>query len=323
MTTPSFAIASKSRGGPAPWARMLPKLAAPWLIGYSAVHTWWAFGHAPHVARFPYREHVIGNEWTAVLAADLALVATILLAAGVVRWAPRAWAWATIGTACVAGLFLIAASGMFGAELAGLLMGGGITPSSFFGRGSGVVGGALTVLGALVGLRTLREACLRCGRPLDSDRRRGEREDPSPAWGFFGGYLAMVACVGRLVAEVVAEHGLSTQVGKVVFTVVFLLAGTLLPMALVHRFGRIWPAWVPIVSGRRIPRWLVLGPALPVAGGLVGYFGLGGVQALATDPGVGWFLYVAVSTYAAWGVGLGIAAASYYRMTRPACSHQR
>jgi hypothetical protein len=47
----------------------------------------------------------------------------------------------------------------------------------------------------------------------------------------------------------------------------FVLAGTLLPLALVHSWGRVLPRWVPLLAGRRVPRWLLLGPAFGIAAG--------------------------------------------------------
>ncbi|MGH3357317.1 MAG: hypothetical protein ACRDO7_00845, partial [Nocardioidaceae bacterium] len=58
------------------------------------------------------------------------------------------------------------------------------------------------------------------------------------------------------------ETPMSGGVSVLVFEAGFLLAGTVLPLALVHGWGR------------RIPRWLVLGPAIGVSAGIVVYFGL-------------------------------------------------
>ncbi|MFC0005641.1 hypothetical protein [Micromonospora siamensis] len=114
-----------------------------------------------------------------------------------------------------------------------------------------------------------------------------------------------------------------------VFEVGFLLAGVLLPLALVHRWGRIWPGWVPLLAGRRIPPALLLVPAAVFAVGLVGYFGVGLVDlAVETvtgtfDPGDGrfplGFFWVAEPAYWVWGWGLGVAALSFRTRTRPVC----
>ncbi|GAA3381902.1 hypothetical protein GCM10020369_01670 [Cryptosporangium minutisporangium] len=55
------------------------------------------------------------------------------------------------------------------------------------------------------------------------------------------------------------------------------LAGTLLPLALAHRWGRLWPAWFLPLRGRAVPRWLVLGTGLFVGGSLTAYFGVVGM----------------------------------------------
>ena len=62
----------------------------------------------------------------------------------------------------------------------------------------------------------------------------------------------------------------------------YALAGTLLPLALAHRWGRIWPAWTGPLRGRAVPRWLVLGPGLFIGASLTAYFGIAGMTAL--DP---------------------------------------
>ncbi|MCO1597057.1 hypothetical protein M8C17_18030 [Micromonospora sp. RHAY321] len=102
-----------------------------------------------------------------------------------------------------------------------------------------------------------------------------------------------------------------------------LLAGTLLPLALVHRWGRIWPGWVLPLAGRRVPRWLVAGPGFFVGAGLTTYFGIGGMTAWATGnnvSGATWFLAVVLPAYTLWGLGLLVAATSYLSLTRPECA---
>jgi hypothetical protein len=121
-------------------------------------------------------------------------------------------------------------------------------------------------------------------------------------------------------------HGGASVAG---FEAGFILAGTVLPLALVHRWGRAFPRWVPVLATRRVPRWLVLGPAFAIAGGMTAYFGVSLVK-LAIDTFNGtWnggedplplaFFWVAVPAYLAWGVGLGTTAVGYYTLTRPTC----
>jgi hypothetical protein len=96
----------------------------------------------------------------------------------------------------------------------------------------------------------------------------------------------------------------------------FVLAGTLLPLALVHRWGR------------SVPRWLVAAPALAISTGLTAYFGIATGQLLLDLVGVvsnvddGYpaaFLWVAVPAYLVWGLTMGAAALSYLRRTSRPC----
>ncbi len=100
------------------------------------------------------------------------------------------------------------------------------------------------------------------------------------------------------------------------FETCFVLAGTVLPLALVHSRGR-------------VPRWLLLGPVFGIGGVLTVYFGVSMVGfAVATLTG-SWsrngtplplaFFWVAMPAYLVWVLGLVAAAIAYYRVTRPRC----
>ena len=73
-----------------------------------------------------------------------------------------------------------------------------------------------------------------------------------------------------------------------VFEVGFVLAGTVLPLALVHPWGRVLPRWVPPLAGRRVPGWLLLGPGVRHCGGLTIYFGVGTAQLAVETLGGTW-----------------------------------
>jgi hypothetical protein len=98
----------------------------------------------------------------------------------------------------------------------------------------------------------------------------------------------------------------------------FLLAGTVLPLLLVYRLGRIFP------------RWMLLWPGAGLGTGITAYFGVGLVQmivaALSGKPVYGdvgdlpeSFFWVAVPAYVVWGAGLAIATYGYYLRTRKPC----
>jgi hypothetical protein len=186
----------------------------------------------------------------------------------------------------------------------------------FFVRAVGVIGGFLTLWISREEFRRVRSACERCGRV--HGRSPEHRTDETPRWAYLGGYLAVTGLAGRMIPvayDEITEGGAFEGPGGVgfkLFIVLMLLAGTVLPLALAHRWGRIWPAWVLPLAGRNVPRWLVLGLCL--------YFGLAGMSALATGQTLGDLgAVLAIGGYTLWGVGLLVASASYYRLTKPKC----
>lgn len=218
---------------------------------------------------------------------------------------------------------------------------------------AGCMAAAVLVGGtALAAGRRLRGGCLGCGRPArrtpaGSSGSTGpvgaetpgiagtDGEVRAPWWAFAAGYAAVLGCVIRFGAqaligfgpEAAPATGSAGRVAGLAFLAAAALAGTLLPLAQVHRFGRTWPRWVLGLAGRRVPRWLVLGPGLGVSVGMTAYFGTGLVQLLTepasaaqADPYPSWFMGVAMSAYLVWGAGLGVAALSYRLLTRPRCT---
>lgn len=238
------------------------------------------------------------------------------------RWAAVGLGWATAAGLAVASAGLVL-------DVLRVLPGGptgvGQPPFSataFLARAGCLIAAILIARTALRGRRRLRGACSRCGR-LGTDSGRTS----APRWAMAAGYLAVAACVTRIAAEVVTWQIPATPANVtsvVVFAIGMVLAGTLLPLALVHRWGRVWPRWVRPVAGRRVPRCLVLGPAFFVSGGLTSLFGPELIKMMLRPPssfgqfGVA-FLWLAISSYTVWGLALGIAAASYFQRTRTPC----
>lgn len=244
-------------------------------------------------------------------------------AAGSLRWAAIGIGWTTAAglTVASAGLVLDVLR-----VLPGGPTGAGQPPFSaiaFLARTGCLTAAILIARTSLRGQRRMRGACPRCGRP-GTDRCRAT----APRWARAAGYLAVAACLTRIAAEAVTWKIPATPANVtsvVVFAIGMALAGTLLPLALVHRWGRVWPRWVRPVAGRRVPRWLVLGPAFFVSGGLTSLFGPELITMMLRPPssfgqfGVV-FLWLAISSYTVWGLALGIAAASYFRRTRTPCA---
>ncbi|MET9022825.1 hypothetical protein ABZV93_22875 [Actinopolymorpha sp. NPDC004070] len=348
------------------WSACLPALVVGFVLAYGALRTYWALGHRPWFPPIGPDLLAFSGWGVVVLCAAAAAVAGVIRllvgplgvvsedddpAAPSVTGARGAMArasagWAAVVLAWVVSAALTSAACLLLLDVVGLLfvgLGMSFDVGALLSRAGCMAGAVLVGRTALAGGRRLRNGCPACGR------RRGGRaacDTPagssvgggtvrSPSWAFAAGYLAVLGCVARFGAqalvgfgsEAAPTTGAAGRVAGFAFLAAAALAGTLLPLAQVHRFGRVSPRWVLGLAGRRIPRWLVLGPGLGVSVGMTAYFGTGLVQLLtepasatSTDPYPSWFMGVAMSAYLVWGVGLGIAALSYRLLTRPRCS---
>ncbi|MDN3238255.1 hypothetical protein [Glycomyces tritici] len=293
--------------------KRLLQVAAAWNTGYALIHIYWAAAGAPRFTSFG--ESFVPGRWTPVAIAAAAVLACLPLTrpriAIVLGWA--------------AGAAMTGYSFMFALDLVSALF-GEFTAANWPGfliRGAGVAGGVLTMRCAAAIQRREQHACPQCARRHGRSPER--RTDPSPWWAYAAAYLALAGASSRFIAELAGGLPWSpTDPAALVFLVMYGLAGALLPPALAHRWGRIWPRWVVPLAGRDVPRWLVLVPAFMVGGGLTGYFGLVGTTYTARgdfSPEYPlWWTLVVIPGYTLWGVGILIAAASYLRLTRPECT---
>ncbi|GIG86154.1 hypothetical protein [Plantactinospora endophytica] len=304
--------------GPAPGgiaAAWAPSLVLLWALGYGGLRVHWALGGAPEFPPlgtdlFPFAG------WGAV-----ALVgAAAPLAVALVR--VDRWWWPLTGAAWGVSVALMALCPLLLLDAVGLLIPGlglSVDPVGFASRAGCLAGGVLLA----VATDGYRRRC-RGDRPLFGGRLAG-----TPRWARVAAYLAVAGCLVRLAAQYavgMAEIPIATGPAVLAFEAGFLLAGLVLPLALVHGWGRVFPRWVPVLAGRRVPRWLLLGPGFGLGLGLVGYFGVGtGQLAVETatgswDPGDGtyplWFFWVSMPAYLVWGCGLTVAALAYWRRTR-------
>ncbi|GAA1670663.1 hypothetical protein GCM10009745_11570 [Kribbella yunnanensis] len=296
---------------------MIPRAGAYALCSvlYGTAHLFWAATGPPEFARI---ESVIEAVWIGAIPALLAAAGYTMLRSGrrMVRWAALGVTW--LGCAGMAAYCLL-----LWPTLAQLLTVPFGEPMS--GAELGAVGLRLLGTASAAGLayavrphfRALRGACLTCGRlhatAIPADAARIQR------WGLAGAYFAVGCCTIRMIPAVrgwIAAGGIEGPAGFVLFVALLVLAGTLLPLALAHSWGRVWPRWLGPLAGRRVPRWLVLGPGVMMSVGLSVYFGIGGLTALLLGLTGG---AVEIIAYIGWGLGLAVASASYARRTRPRC----
>ncbi|MET8040857.1 hypothetical protein ABZU25_08330 [Micromonospora sp. NPDC005215] len=311
----------------------MPAGTALWVTAYAVVHAWWAVRGAPPFAE-PGESFFPGG-WLPVVPALLSAAVVLLIRSGTERDRSTGVRWALAALGWLSGVSMVLYSFMFPLSL--LMILGGLFGMdldamdwvTLLAQGSGALGGALTIAIANAEQRRARGACHGCGRV--HGRSPEGRDAPAPSWALFAGYLAVAACLARFVAEI--AHGFVSSKAPeipwsfmITFIVLMLLAGTLLPLALVHHWGRIWPGWVLPLAGRKVPRWLVAGPGLFVGAGLTTYFGIGGMTAWATGnnvDGAAWFLAIVLPAYTLWGLGLMVAASSYVSQTKPECALSR
>ncbi|WP_275006269.1 hypothetical protein [Promicromonospora iranensis] len=314
-------VTSVPRSRPAVLRRLTPVIVA-WAVLYGSVRIYFALGNAPTFSPLP-QDLMLYPYWGAVALCAAAGLAAVALRLTTGSRAVLAAAWA------VTAAILVACPLVLLDIVGGLLAGLGIPIDlvSFASR-AGMLSGALLLAAASLSYqREMRGGCQRCGRA-----RPAVRDERTPRWAWWAAYLAVAGCLVRVAAQLSVGFGDIVDdagVALVVFEAGFILAGTLLPLALVHRFGLIWPAWVLPLAGRRVPRWLVLGPGLLFGGMMTLYFGFGLAQmvgALVSGAAVygdgvssAGFLWTSVSAYLVWGAGLTVASVARFRATRPSC----
>ncbi|MER7441846.1 hypothetical protein [Micromonospora avicenniae] len=285
-----------------------------WAVAYGGVRLAWTVGEAPEFRQFG--SDLLGfSGWRSVALCVVAGVVAVALDRAA-AWRPvlAALAWAVTGA-------LVAAAAILLPELVSLLLlaaGPYFDPVAFASRLGCVTGAILLGLATARYQRRTRGGCPDCCRTGRPGRQR-----PAPArWARWAAYAAVAGLVTRFAAQfVVGFDGLTTDASLIGLEIGLLLAGVLLPLALVHRWGETWPRWVPLLAGRTIPRPLLLVPGFGLGTGIVAYFGMGLVQLASGSVSEfsDTFLWVAMSAYCILGLGLLVASSDYHLRTRAAC----
>ncbi|TDC39408.1 hypothetical protein E1211_04380 [Micromonospora sp. 15K316] len=285
-----------------------------WAVAYGGVRLAWTIGEAPEFG--PFVSDLLGfTGWRSV---------ALCVAAGVLAVAlDRAATWRPVlaGVAWTVTGALVAAAGILLPELVGFLLftvGPYFDPVALASRLGCVTGAALLGLATAGYQRRTRGDCPDCCRT----GRPGLRRSAPARWARWAAYAAVVGLVTRFAAQfVVGFDGLTQNASLIGLEIGLLLAGVLLPLALVHRWGEIWPGWVPLLAGRRIPRLLLLVPGFGLGAGIVAYFGMGIVQLSSGSVSQfsDTFLWVAMSAYCLLGLGLLAASGDYHLRTRVPC----
>lgn len=292
---------------------LVPLLA--WAIVYGSVQIW-SLVNGP------------GNALGAFTGAPAAILCAAAAVAGI--WQHRSPAPASIVLGATAAAMLAVAPYRIVLDLFGLVYSGsGIAFSAGpFANRAGCLAGA-----ALLAVSTVAAA-----RRRSAGTAPAAALDRPPRWAWASAYLVVAAFAVRMIWQAGFESSPSSG-SSITFAdapltgaltmVPFAAAGLLLPLALVHSWGRVFPRWVPLAAGRRVPRPLLLVPAALASVLILAYFASGTVALAATalrlTPGdaaeaarVLAGTWLADLAYVAWGAGLAGAAVGYHRVTRRA-----
>jgi hypothetical protein len=241
----------ESHGTVPPQLRARARLAVVVAAGYGTLRLFWVLGERPWLP--PNGDDLlVFSDWGIVALCAAAVLLAVVFARR--RDGARSVWLAAAGAVVTFGI--LAASSLLLLDVVGLLLpglGAQFHLGAFLSRL-----GCLTVALTLASTTTLwrrhdRGRCLACGRdPAATPLPLAARPTAVAA-----AYAVVLACLTRVGAQVVAGNEtndlLTSGVGAL-FVVGAVLAGTLLPLALVHRWGLLWPAWTGPLAGQRVPR---------------------------------------------------------------------
>ena len=208
-----------------------------------------------------------------------------------------------------------------------------------------LIGGFLWLAATVYYARGSGGACLYCGR---RDGPEGwQRPNQAARWGRIAVHVAMVAPVFYALTRCAWALGFPLGMSEEFLRrgqergmwiaglslATFGLAGALLMLGLVQRWGEVFPRWMIGLAGHRVPIALAVVPAslvsvLLIVGGIALWSSLGQMVAALTALGakglgliVDVFFQVGPTLlFPVWGVALSVATLAYYYRRRGPCS---
>ena len=339
------------------WPEWVGYAAAFWSLIYGALGLWWALGGAGFpfgTANDPKAaaESILGGaqaDTAAPVVAGLGLVGAAFALAmargsrgrGILRVALLVFAWGL----CVALLLVIPDRRVLVAVAYApvFLVGApfGWPPVNYFevalpwpviNQFICMAGGFLWAGAALAYGRRIRYACGNCGR-AESDTGWTTPESAA-RWGRWATYTAAIVPLPyaaiRWAWALGIPLGISEQflregqeigmwwAGVALSTVD--LAGVILTLGLVQRWGEVFPRWMVGLAGKRVPPAMAIVPASLVSV-MVTSAGLQVVRGFLSDgfPTDGWATIAPGLVWPVWGVALGAATLAYYYRRRGGC----
>ncbi|RKN49603.1 hypothetical protein [Micromonospora endolithica] len=247
------------------------------------------------------------------------------------------WAVASVLTVVVPGMQVLVILGYLPILLVGAPFGwppvdyADVFTGALAARVASIVGGVLLAGALLVWQRRTSGACAACGR---DGADRGWRTPAAAArWGRWAAWTAAAVPFGYALTRFAWAVGIplgidpeflggmreSGAVWAGAGLGAFATVGAVLTLGLVARWGELFPRWIPVLAGRRVPVALAVVPATVVAIAVTGT----GLSALSSasfwDLGDGVVAWGPLLFFPLWGVALGAATYAYHLRRRGAC----
>jgi hypothetical protein len=353
------------------WQRWAPYAAVTWSLLYAALGVYWAvsgrgfpyapgtvsadMGMGPLLGRFGP-----GVAWIVVMMAGIPAAAVgaamlrgirskvprpLLIAAGTLLAGVPLLLMTGLNLLVMLGYIPYVVRGLFTGDEIGQRYLMGLTQWATIHQLLCLIGGFLWLAATICYSRRSGGACLYCGR---RDGLEGwQRPNQAARWGRIAVYASIVAPVFYALtryawalgfplgmsAESLRRDQESGMWTSGLFLATFGLAGAVLTLGLVQRWGEVFPRWMIGLAGCRVPIALAVIPAslvsvLLVVGGIVIWSGLGQMAtnlAATGVEGIGIFMEIFFQVgptllFPVWGVTLAVATLGYYYRRRGPCS---
>jgi hypothetical protein len=349
--------ATTRRGWWRRWPDWAPLAAGTWSLLYGLLGVWWTLGGRG----FPYGEgdpdavgSLLGGVPTAVgapVVAVLGLAGAVTALAMVRPWGRRlprallalvAWGTAAVLLLVVPDARVLMLLGYLPALA--LMLRADAVDWPALNQFVAIGGGALWAAAALAWRRRGRHACAHCGRAADAGAAGRDVGADGPGWGRWATWVAVLAplpyAATRLAWALDIPLGVTDEfmaayradyvakgVGLWRFTLGGMaLAGSVLTMGLVQRWGEVFPRWLPPLAGRRVPPALAVVPAtlvsLAVTVASLSIWRAAAAEGFDLELGPGsWGPGGPILFWLPWGVALGLATLAYHLRRRGPCRH--
>jgi hypothetical protein len=194
-----------------------------------------------------------------------------------------------------------------------------------------IAGGLLWFGATLAYQRRTSGACVHCGRTAGHPARWCDRRTAA-RWGKAAAYVAFAIPLTYAGVRWAWALGLRIGISRAEFAelrstglvwagaclATLALGGGVLTLGLAHRWGEVWPRWMPWISGRPVPH------ALPVVCGSIvtialASAGTGQLREINWSRPTTW-LTDPMAYWPLWAIALGLATLAYHLRTRKPCS---